>query len=542
MAASAIAVPAALFAGATSAQDAGTETVPEEILLQIEEVVGLPSEVARRGLEFRLNSQDGVYREAEFIEFRIETPEFASYVYLDYYQIDGNVVHILPAPGGEGASIPAGTALTIGVPGEGLTYEIFPPFGRELLVLMASPKPLFDEPRREFEFAPLYLDALGEGVAALRQEGGDSLAVVYRAIQTYAKDAVIAAAPKSPDRAAVQAETPPPEPAPAPAPAPAPVAEAPRTAPAPEPAPAPQAAPPPPPAPAPQLAQTQPKEPPQQQPVETAEPPAALPSAPVVAAVPRSGPQASEAAGGGEVELPAAVSDPAPTPEAVDTPQPAPAPTPEPMAAPMPAPEPAPPPPQTAALPAAPEPSDEETQLRQKIGELLRRMQQAPNDAENLNQLVAAYQDYAETLAESGDYDKATRSISMAMALDPANAKLAAFSRDLERRIAVRQTYDQGLTYLSSGDTSLAYEAFQEVVSLDPNHEEARQRVAELTPEMAEVYHKQALTAFRRQDLDLALEIWDKVLAIDPDNQKAKLNRMLALDLKERLERLRATQ
>ena len=93
---------------------------------------------------------------------------------------------------------------------------------------------------------------------------------------------------------------------------------------------------------------------------------------------------------------------------------------------------------------------------------------------------------------------------------------------------------------MSNGQTDLAFEAFQEVVKLDPGNNEANLRVAELTPEVAEIYHKQAMTAFRRQDLDQALAIWDKVLAIDPENQKAKLNRLLALDLKERLERYRA--
>ena len=122
------------------------------------------------------------------------------------------------------------------------------------------------------------------------------------------------------------------------------------------------------------------------------------------------------------------------------------------------------------------------------------------------------------------------------------NEDLIAFSSGMETKIAVRQAYDDGLTLLSDGKSVAAYEAFQAVLELNPDHSEARQRVSELTPEVIDRYHKMALIAFRRQDLDLALEIWDKVLAIDPDYQKARINRLLALDLKERLQRLQSTQ
>jgi tetratricopeptide (TPR) repeat protein len=208
-------VAGAIGSPAARAQD---QTVPDAILEQIENVVGLPSEVAPRGLGFSLNSPDGGYREGDFIEFRLVAPEYDGYLYLDYYQIDGNVVHILPGPEGA-AMIPRGTQLVVGTPESGVQYEILPPFGRELLVLMASPKPLFDEPRREFEYAPLYLEELREGIERLRQSGEGPLAVLYRAIQTHPRDAVIAAAPDTPDR---------PKPAPAPA-----ATEAPTVAPAP---------------------------------------------------------------------------------------------------------------------------------------------------------------------------------------------------------------------------------------------------------------------------------------------------------------------
>jgi len=435
----------ALAVGSRPTGAAEFETVPEDILLQIEKIVGMPGDVSGRGLEFSLNAPDGVYREGETIEFRVTAPDYDGFLYLDYYQIDGNVVHILPAPGNHGVVTQRGSKAVIGASGAALTYEIFPPFGRELLVLMASPEPLFDRSRPEFESGRGYLEDLRTGI------DGDLLSVVYRAIQTYEKDAVIAAAPKSPDRAAV-------EPAP----------------------------------PAPDKA----------------------------------------AAQSSAVDMPVAKTDPAPV-----APAPAMKPEPEPEPVSVPAPEPK----QTAALPAPP-PSDEFARLRQRIGDLLKRMQQAPGDDENLAELVTAYRVYAQKLVERGDYGKASRSLAMAMALDPTNEDLTAFSRGMETKIAVRLAYDEGLTQLSDGKADTAYETFQAVLKLDPDNSEARQRVDQLTPEVIELYHKKALIAFRRQDLDLALEIWDKVLKIDPNYQKAKINRMLALDLKERLLRLQSVQ
>ena len=508
--------------------------VPDEILSLIEEVVGPPNTAARRGLEFEINSPDGRYREGDFAEFRVRAPDYDAFIYLDYYQIDGNVVHILPGPGGSQA-VPRRQEIEVGTPESGVSYEILPPFGRELLVLMVAPQPLFNRPRREFEFATVYLEDLRRGIARLEQSWPGQLAVIYRAIQTHPADAFIAEAPQPEPQALLPQPEPrasPPQPEPLvvkPAPEPLvvqPAPEPPVVQPAPEPlvvepAPEPLVI-----EPAPQVVESAPE------PVAQAGE-AELPSAPVAEVTPPAAPQVAAA--------PEPPPSPAPALPAVQVPALEPAP--EPVVEPEPEPEPE--PQQMAAVPAAPappEPADEVTVLRQRIGDLNKRVQLSPNDMVLVRELATTYRDHAQLMFDRGEYEKANLSLSMVMALDVTNAELVTFAEDLKARIAVQKTYEEGLTQIGLGQVALAYESFQDVLNLDPGNTEARKRMSELAPEVTELYHKEALSAARRQDLDRALEIWDKVLTISPDFEEAKLKRVEALRRKKRLEQLPSVQ
>lgn len=50
--------------------------------------------------------------------------------------------------------------------------------------------------------------------------------------------------------------------------------------------------------------------------------------------------------------------------------------------------------------------------------------------------------------------------------------------------------------------------------------------------------HRRALNAFRAQDLDRAITLWDQVLALDPEHENARLYRAQALELQSKLRRL----
>ncbi|ASW01832.1 serine/threonine protein kinase [Paraburkholderia aromaticivorans] len=96
----------------------------------------------------------------------VTTPGYDSYVNLDYYQLDGSVVHMVPSPRAKDNQAPPHYAATIGGAGD---WIISKPFGSEMVVLLITPAPLFDKPRPESESRADYLHALD---ARLAQIGG----------------------------------------------------------------------------------------------------------------------------------------------------------------------------------------------------------------------------------------------------------------------------------------------------------------------------------------------------------------------------------
>lgn len=96
----------------------------------------------------------------------VVTPAYDSYVNLDYYQLDGSVVHMVPSPRAKDNQAPPHYSATIGSAGD---WIISKPFGSEMVVLLITPVALFDVPRSESEPRADYLRALE---ARLAQIGG----------------------------------------------------------------------------------------------------------------------------------------------------------------------------------------------------------------------------------------------------------------------------------------------------------------------------------------------------------------------------------
>jgi eukaryotic-like serine/threonine-protein kinase len=99
----------------------------------------------------------GQLSEGDPLVVDVTTPAFDSYVNLDYYQLDGSVVHMVPSPRARDNQAPPRYAATIGSAGD---WIISKPFGSEMVVLLITPAPLFDKPRPESESRADYLRAL----------------------------------------------------------------------------------------------------------------------------------------------------------------------------------------------------------------------------------------------------------------------------------------------------------------------------------------------------------------------------------------------
>ncbi len=152
---------------------------------------------------------------------------------------------------------------------------------------------------------------------------------------------------------------------------------------------------------------------------------------------------------------------------------------------------------------------------------------------------ATGYARYAEQLTAAADYEAAQSALQRAIQLSPSNSAAVEQRRDLERRMAAEQHYRTGLVAIQDDRPVAAHTELTKALALMPAHQDARNKLDGLTPEVVKAYHRKALIAYNNQDLDLAVSIWDSALQFDPNHTPSLLGRAKALELKQRLERLK---
>jgi eukaryotic-like serine/threonine-protein kinase len=159
-------------------------------VVKLLEATALPGGKAAPRLEFNIPSL--VYKGGDTLIVRATaTSAYDGYLYVDYLDNDGNVVHLLPMPLHPSNATKAGQTLTLGAPKEGKSgarvYEISEPFGPNLVMAISSPKPLFAPRSQEAERAETYLPVLTRALnAAAAEPGRDHILSTYRLISTVA--------------------------------------------------------------------------------------------------------------------------------------------------------------------------------------------------------------------------------------------------------------------------------------------------------------------------------------------------------------------
>lgn len=97
---------------------------------------------------------------------------FDGFVYADLYDIEGNVVHLLPNPGDKKNEIKAKQRISIGEDALfGNQWSVVPPFGKHLLVVIVAKRKLLDSDRPEAEPAFKYLTPLQEALKRQQPQG-----------------------------------------------------------------------------------------------------------------------------------------------------------------------------------------------------------------------------------------------------------------------------------------------------------------------------------------------------------------------------------
>ncbi|MEX0351324.1 MAG: DUF4384 domain-containing protein [Paracoccaceae bacterium] len=116
------------------------------------------------------------YTEGQQLILDLTAPDYDAYVYVDYFDAKGQVIHLSPNDSVPLTLAEAKSALRVGAerPGApGLYITIGPPYGQEIAVAFAASEPLYDEVRPLAEPAEPYLDWMKTRVAEARAANPD---------------------------------------------------------------------------------------------------------------------------------------------------------------------------------------------------------------------------------------------------------------------------------------------------------------------------------------------------------------------------------
>ena len=119
--------------------------------------------IQKLGAAITTPKSGNVFVDGEPLLLDVAAPLYRSYVYVDYYLRDGYMVHLLPNQQSGPVRLGAGEWLSLGEGGE---WVVSPPFGQEMVAIIASPVPLFADVRRSQESDGDYLAAINERLKA----------------------------------------------------------------------------------------------------------------------------------------------------------------------------------------------------------------------------------------------------------------------------------------------------------------------------------------------------------------------------------------
>jgi type VI secretion system protein ImpK len=104
------------------------------------------------------------YHQENFI-VEVKAPtKFESYVYVDYYSTDETVGHLFPNAKETSNRLGPGRTHTVGQLNGPRQWSVLPPFGRDLVTVIASKVPLFSQSRPEAEPVRMYLQDLRQAL------------------------------------------------------------------------------------------------------------------------------------------------------------------------------------------------------------------------------------------------------------------------------------------------------------------------------------------------------------------------------------------
>jgi serine/threonine protein kinase len=142
-----------------------------------------PYLTASRAASIQTRDHTTQLTEGQPLVVQVTTPPYDSWVNIDYYQLDGSVVHLLPNARSKDNQAPPNYAATIGSGGDWIVSK---PFGSEMIVLLVTPAALFDAVRPDSESRADYLRAVDKRLGELANKfGHDKIAADLVQIDTH---------------------------------------------------------------------------------------------------------------------------------------------------------------------------------------------------------------------------------------------------------------------------------------------------------------------------------------------------------------------
>ncbi len=138
---------------------------------QCEALITLDKPLARPVPELpkvKIRQPKGSLVEGDDLVFEIETPPYPSYLHVAYFQADGTgyqrVVNLIQPGVGSFTAYPPRTKIVLGERSDARRFKVSPPFGREMLIVLAGHSPVFPERRPDQETEREFLSALSRAL------------------------------------------------------------------------------------------------------------------------------------------------------------------------------------------------------------------------------------------------------------------------------------------------------------------------------------------------------------------------------------------
>ena len=138
-------------------------------------VAGQPARAEAQGLDalgLGFNRPSMVYRQGEKLEVTV-TAGMSGYLTVDYIDMEGNAIHMVPMRLRRDDRVDAGRPVTLGIaksPSDRV-YTIAPPYGPAMILALVTREPLFPAEREEVEPAGAYLATLRAAIAKAEAKG-----------------------------------------------------------------------------------------------------------------------------------------------------------------------------------------------------------------------------------------------------------------------------------------------------------------------------------------------------------------------------------